>query len=252
MKGLFGFLMGLALGCLALLAPAQVAPALGAPALGAPAPESARESAATADQTPAELERHLAAYVAGARVLLGEGEDGAAACLDADQQRWEQTTRAACAGDAACLRRAILARLATLDSHQPGASRITAFPLPRAPVLVTALPPVAELEDASGGDRNADVPLTVTGQLVHENADIENMGLAIRTPDGRSTVLVPDMDIGSSPTHDALFIALKEDRSEESRGSGATGLYRAEGVKDPASGGFALNHCRFVYRLPGE
>lgn len=217
MKQLFGFLIALVLGWLASTAPAF------AQADGA---------------SVAELNRHLAAYLDGARKALGEDAEGGAACLTQDQKRWELEVRAPCGTDAGCLRRVTLERLAALNALQPGASRITAFPLPKAPVLIAALPPIAEAQGAAAAS-----PFAMTGQLVHENEDIENMGLAIRSAAGRSTVLVPDMDIGSSPTHTALQSALR---------SAPKANYRAEGLLDPATGTFALNQCRFVYRLPGK
>lgn len=213
MKQLFGFLVALVLGWLAFTAPAGA------------------QDAAAMD----ELNRHLAAYLDGARKALGEDAEGGAACLMQNQKQWEREVRAPCRTDAGCLRRVTLERLAVLDALQPGASRITAFPLPRTPALIAALPPIDEAQDAAAA------PFAVTGQLVHESEDIENMGLAIRSAAGRSTVLVPDMDIGSSPTHTALQSALR---------SAPKATYRAEGLLDPATGTFALNQCRFVYRLP--
>lgn len=218
MKGLFGFLIVLVLASCGLIAPvaAQEVPSL------------------------SELNRTLAASLAGARAALGEGADGGAACLAEDQARWELEVRKPCGTDEGCQRRVLLERLAALDGLQPGVSRITAFALPKAPVLVTALPPAQETDGQAAG-QGSGTPFAVTGHLVHESGDIENMGLAIRSAAGRSAVLVLDMDIGNSPTHAALQSAMRSD---------SKGLYRAEGKLDPATGGLARNQCLFVYRLP--
>lgn len=216
MTRLFGFLMALVLASFSLIAPAV-----------------AQEAA---ELTPAELNRHLAASLAGARAALGEGPDGGAACLTQDQQRWELEVRKPCGMDAGCQRRVVLERLAALDGLQPGVSRVKAFELPEGPVLVAALPPAQEAEGQAAG-----TPFAMTGHLVHESGDPENMGLAIRSAAGRSAVLVPDMDIGNSPTHAALQSAMR---------SAPKAIYRAEGRLDPATGGLALNQCLFVYRLP--
>ena len=225
MKGLFGFLIALVLASLG-----QIAPAF------------AQDTAATSPKlTSAELNRYLASYLAGARAALGEGAEGSATCLTQDQKRWELEVRKPCGTDEGCQRRVLLERLAALDALQPGASRITAFRLPKAPVLVTALPPAQQAGGRAAAGLVADTPFAVTGHLVHESADAEKMGLAIRSAAGRSAVLVPDMDIGNSPTHAALQTAMRSDPKAN---------YRAEGTLDPATGGLALSQCLFVYRLP--
>ena len=219
MKGLLGYLIALVLGCLALSAPAVAQDAASLP----------------------ELNHHLVASLAGARTALGEEASGAVSCLAEDQKRWEQEVRVACGSNADCLRRVTLERLAALDGLQPEASRITAFDLPKVPVLVAALPPV---QGAAGQQSlSAGTPFAVIGQLIHEREDEQNMGLAIRSPAGRSVVLVPDMDIGNSPAHRALESAIR---------AGARATYRASGQLDPTTGGLALNHCRFVHQWPGE
>ena len=231
-----GFAVSALLGCLVLLTLAS-APAR-ARALDCNHAAGAVALAVCADDALPELDRLMAAALAGARAALGEGETGGAVCLAEDQDRWEREVRQPCGGSADCLRRVYLERLATLDGLQPGANRITAFDLPDAPVLVTALPPVPEARGQPVGG-----PYALTGQLVHESEDAENMGLAIRSLAGRSTVLVPDMDIGDSPAHAALQSAIK---------AGGDATYRVEGRMNPMTGGFAMNQCRFVYRLPEE
>jgi len=231
MKGLSGFLKTLALGSIALLIHALIAPALFAPAAAAEAPALP------------ELNRHLAAALAGARAALGAEGDGAnaAACLAEDQKRWEQEVRIACGSNADCLRRVTLERLAALDGLQPEASRVTAFDLPKVPVLVTALPPAQNA--ASQHSLSAGTPFAVIGTLIHEQEDAQNMGLAIRSPAGRSVLLVPDTDIGNSPAHTALQSAMRANPDT---------TYRASGQLDPTTGGLALNHCRFIYQWPEE
>lgn len=241
MKGLLGYLVSLVLGLLGLLTLAASPARAGT--LDCDRAAGAVALAVCADDTLTELDRHLAASLAGARAALGEGGNGTggAACLAEDQARWETEVRNPCGGSAYCLRRVYLDRLAALDGLQPEASRVTAFDLPEVAVLVTALPP--EPEDQAAGSQVVGGPYALMGQLMHEREDAQNMGLAIRTLTGRSTVLVPDMDIGNSPAHAALESAIR---------SGSKATYRVEGRMNPATGGFALNQCRFVYRLAGE
>jgi hypothetical protein len=107
--------------------------------------------------------------------------------------------------------------------------------LPQVPVLVTAVPPGGEPASIAGPGAK---PLEIFGQLVHEQNDPNNMGLAIRSQAGPVYVIVLDMDIGDSPTHEALRYSIEKE---------ATGSFIVRGVSN-ADGGFAMDQCRFVYR----
>lgn len=85
----------------------------------------------------------------------------------------------------------------------------------------------------------SDAPTEIVGQLVRENEDIDNLGLAVRNAQGAPYVLVYDMDSGSSPTHDPV-------RPHIRNGTDAT--FRVVDIKAPG-GTFAHDRCRFVYRL---
>lgn len=180
-------------------------------------------------QDLAELEEALERYEAGAAIALRDG----AQCLAADRAAWE-ARRDACA-DVSCRRDAVLERLATLDGLQPGMAALENVALPDVPVLIAAIPPEYEAEGGSGA------PLEREGALVWEQEDIDNMGFAVRDADGAAHVIVPDMDIGNSPNHDSLRALIEA-------GGDQSVLVRGH-VQD---GGFAMDACRLVYRLPGD
>lgn len=96
-------------------------------------------------------------------------------------------------------------------------------------------PPVPGVDSGTTGD----TPMEIVGQLVQENEDINNLGLAVRDAQGASHAFVYDMDIGSSPTHDPV-------RAHIRNGTDAT--FPVVGIKAPA-GTFTHDRCRFVYRL---
>jgi uncharacterized protein len=193
---------------------------------------TASEKTICADPRLSELDEDLARYYEAARLALADG----AKCLASDQHVWIKEVRDACGADQSCLTRAYQYRLATLDGLQPGVTQLH-IDLPAAPVLITAVPP--EREPASSAAPGAGAgSFEATGTLVHEQTDINNMGFAVRSEAGPVHVIVLDMDIGNSPTHESLRYRIEKD-------AGASFIVR--GVK-ARQGGFAMDRCRFVYR----
>ena len=172
---------------------------------------SAAEKQACAEKDRDGLDDLITRWMAAAGPALADG----ARCLEADHQQWHEGVREGCQGDARCEAAAYRRRLRELDT------------------LLTAVPPVTEAANATGG-----APLEVSGALVYEQKGADNMGLAVRDKSGASHVIVLDMDIGSSPTHGAIRAAMR---------SGAKATYVVRGVKTP-DGGFAMDRCRFLWR----
>lgn len=185
---------------------------------------------AVADEL-AKLQDHLDRYVAGARPALYDGVK----CFDDDQRLWMKNVRDACRGETQCLTIALRARLTALHPLQPGAAALGDLEMPGVPTLETVIPPVPGVDSGTTGD----TPMEIVGQLVRENEDIDNLGLAVRDAQSAPHVFVYDMDIGSSPTHDPV-------RAHIRNGTDAT--FRVVGIKAP-SGTLAHDRCRFVYRL---
>lgn len=205
-----------------------------------PAPLAAHAADCASPATPAEkevcadeelhtLDEHLSRYVAGAMAALHDG----AQCFEVDQQQWTEAVRDACGGDRQCQTGEFRRRLAQLHALQPGATAVTNVELPDAPELVTVVPPAPEAESESSGE-----PYEATGRLVWEQEDLNNMGYALRDDDGVH-VIVLDMDLRSSPTHDALRTAIENEAST---------TFRVIGAKS-SEGGFAMDQCRFVWRV---
>lgn len=190
------------------------------------------DKAICGDSKLSDLDEFLGHYYGAARLALGDGAD----CLRDDQRHWIRTVRNPCGANVACLIRAYLTRLATLDGLQPGATQIHTIELPRAPTLALAVPPAPDWAHARD-----DGPLALRGHLVWEHKDINNMGYAVRTKDGHAHVIVLDMNIGKGKSDTALRYLIERDTT-------ATFLVRGRKAKD---GGFAMDRCRFVYRLPG-
>lgn len=175
-------------------------------------PATAAEKEVCADEDLHTLDDMLSRYIAAAMPALRDG----ARCLEADQRQWTESVRDACGGDIKCQAQAFRKRLTELDT------------------LVTAVPPVTEAAIATGGP-----PHEVTGRLIWEQQDVNNMGYAVRTSEGAVHVIVLDMDIGSSPTHDAIRASIASDTSA---------TFTVRGTKSPR-GGFAHDRCRFVWRV---
>ena len=192
--------------------------------------ESTVEKAVCADPALSDLDEYLGRYYSAALEALGDG----ASCLKADQRIWLKTVRNPCGGDSSCLSAAYLARLATLDALQPGASALKNVDLPASPVLLTAIPP--EVDAATPAGMKA---MELRGQLVHEQEDANNMGFAVKPANGAAMAFVYDMSIGNSPSHDIVRGLIE---------GGREGLFMVRGVAT-SEGGFSDGACRFVFRV---
>lgn len=191
------------------------------------------DKAICGDAKLSDLDEYLGRYYEAARIALGDGAD----CLRDDQRHWIRAVRNPCGSNVACLTKAYLKRLATLDGLQPGATQIRTIELPREPTLALAVPPEPNWPHARDGG-----PLALRGHLVWEHKDPDNMGYAVRTKDGHAHVIVLDSDIGNSKNDAALRYLIERN---------TTATYLVRGTK--AKGGdFAMGRCRFVYRLPGQ
>lgn len=188
------------------------------------------EKAICANTGLAELDVYLSRYYAAAQEGLKDG----ASCLKTDQRNWVKKVRNACGKDVACLRKAHLERLAVLDGLQPGASALKNIELPKAAILVAAIPP--EAEAAPGTPSRS---FEASGQLVHEMNDINNMGLAVKGEDGGVDAFVFEISLGDSANHGVVQSLMESE--PQSR-------FLVRGAEGP-EGGFADGACRFVYRL---
>jgi len=203
---------------------------LAAHAADCASPATPAEKEVCADEELHTLGEHMSRYVAGAMAAVHDG----AQCFEVDQQQWTEAVRDACGGDVQCQTAEFRRRLAQLHALQPGATALTGMDLPDdVPELVTVVPPAPEAPDESTGE-----PFEATGRLVWEQEDVNNMGYALRNDDGVH-VIVLDMDLSASPTHDALRTAIENE---------ASATFRVIGTKSP-EGGFAMNQCRFVWRV---
>jgi len=166
-----------------------------------------------------DLEALLERFYLGAKVALAEN----ASCLEADQQAWQRTLKAC--KDPACVRRAQLERLATLQALQesvPGG-----LDLPAVPQLLWAISPAGE--GKSGG-----VPLQVEGRLAYSGG-----GYYLREDSGKSTLLVDDLSLrGTTSAQMAEIRAASRDARLMARGMLAAGP------------GFDPRNCVFLYVLP--
>jgi len=165
-----------------------------------------------------DLEALLERFYLGAKVALAEN----ASCLEADQQAWQRTLKAC--KDPACVSRAQLERLATLQALQesvPGG-----LDLPAVPQLLWAISPAGE--GKSGG-----VPLQVEGRLAYSG------GYYLREDSGKSTLLVDDLSLrGTTSAQMAEIRAASRDARLMARGMLAAGP------------GFDPRNCVFLYVLP--
>lgn len=191
--------------------------------------KSKPEKALCADPLVSRLDDDLARYYA----VAIEGLQDGANCLKADQRRWVKTVRDGCGSNATCLKTAYLERLGSLDGLQPGASAIKDIKLPAVPTLVAAIPP-----ESDAGASHATQSLSVTGTLLHEQADANQMGLAIKPAGGQARAFVLDMSIGNSLNHETVRNLIDTEPN---------GLFQVRGLAT-AEGDFADDRCRFVYR----
>jgi hypothetical protein len=157
-------------------------------------------------------------FYLGAKVALAEN----ASCLEADQQAWQRTVKAC--KDPECLKRAHLARLATLQALQESVP--SGLDLPEVPQLLWAISPAGE--GKSGG-----VPLQVEGRLTY------GAGYFLREDNGKSFLLVDDLSLrGSTPEQLAKIRAESRDARLMARGTLGAGP------------GFDPRNCVFLYVLP--
>jgi uncharacterized protein len=190
------------------------------------------EKAICADQELSVLDEYLGRYYAGA---LEAAKDGAS-CVKADQKAWVKRARDVCGAKTSCLTDAYLNRLSTLSGLQPGMNLVEIVDLPRAPTLMAVIPPEADFPPSK-----AKAPLEMTGELLWEQADLMNMGYAVKPANGPAQAFVLDMSIGNSPAHDLVKYFI--DRTPKPQ-------YQVRGMKDDAADGFATGECRFVYEMP--
>jgi hypothetical protein len=165
------------------------------------------------------LEELVERFYLGARVALAEN----ASCLEADQQAWQRSLKAC--KDPACLARARLARIATLQALQesvPGG-----LDLPEVPQLLWAISP-------AGAARSGGVPLQAEGRLAHDGG-----GYSLHAEGGKTTLLADDLSLrGSTPEQLAKIRAESRDARLMARGMAGE---RA---------GFDPGNCVFLYVLP--
>ena len=176
------------------------------------------------------LDEHLGRYYSAARSALKSADS----CLVSDQRNWLRTQRDAC-GDAGCLRKVYLQRLAELDPLQPGATRIRNIELPAVKALVWIVPP-AQDKVAAPVNKNAK-PLIAQGTLLNEVSNGD--GYVLRARDGKRTLVVPLMFL-EGPTTDTLASLAK-----------VGGQYELQGYAEASGDGsahFAPSRCVFVYR----
>ena len=176
------------------------------------------------------LDEHLGRYYSAARSALKSADS----CLVSDQRNWLRTQRDVC-GDAGCLRKVYLQRLAELDPVQPGATRIRNIELPAVKALVWIVPP-AQDKVAAPVNKNAK-PLVAHGTLLNEVSSGD--GYVLRTKDGKRTLVVPLMFL-EGPTTDTLASLTK-----------LGGQYELHGYAEVSGDGsahFAPSRCVFVYR----
>lgn len=189
------------------------------------------EKAICADPLLSDLDENLGHYYGGAAETLRDG----ASCLKADQRVWVKTVRDACGAKTACLKDAYLNRLGALDNLQPGVTQLKNIDLPNVPVMITAIPAAADTVPGKPGK-----PLRISGKIVYEMNDINNMGFAVKPEGGKAAAFIFEIDLDSSPTHAAVRSITEQ-----------TGNARFEvrGFSTP-EGGFDDAQCRYVYLLP--
>ena len=161
-----------------------------------------------------DLEALVERFYLGAKVTLAEN----ASCLESDQQSWQRSLKAC--KDAACLKRARLERLATLQALQESVPRELDLP-PEVPQLLWAIAP-------SGEARTGGTPLQVEGRLEYRG------GYYLGT-----TLLVDDLSLRGASA----------EQLPEIRNASRDARLMARGIA--AEGGrFDPRQCVFLYVLP--
>jgi uncharacterized protein len=189
------------------------------------------EKAVCSDPKLSQFDEDLNRYYTTALDALKDG----ASCLKSDERAWVKAVRDKCGPKADCLSNGYLGRLATLDSLQPGMSAIKYVELPTAPSLIAAIPP--ETEPVPSHSKKT---FEMSGHLVHEASDKNNMGYAVKPAKGAARAFVYDMSIGNSANHQIVADAIAQE---------PTSRFMVRGTLAD-DGGFADDKCRFVYRLP--
>jgi uncharacterized protein len=189
------------------------------------------EKAICADPKLSQFDEDLNRYYTTALDALKDG----ASCLKSDERVWVKAVRDKCGPKTDCLTKAYLGRLATLDGLQPGMSTVKYVELPAAPSLIAAIPPEAEPVPS-----HSKKTFEMSGHLVHEASDQNNMGYAVKPSKGAVRAFVYDMSIGNSVNHQFVADAIAQD---------PTSRFMVRGTLAD-DGGFADDKCRFVYRLP--
>jgi hypothetical protein len=165
-----------------------------------------------------DLEALVERFHLGARAALAEN----AVCLESDQQAWQRGVKAC--KDAACLKRAQLARLATLQALQesvPGG-----LDLPEVPQLLWAIAP-------EGTPKSGGVPLQVEGRLTYSG------GYHLRADDGKTWLLVDDFSLRGTTA----------EQLPEIRAASRDARLMARGIAGEGAG-FDPRQCVFLYVLP--
>jgi uncharacterized protein len=189
------------------------------------------EQAICADPSLSDLDEYLGRYYGGAAQTLNDG----ASCLKAEQRVWVKTVRDACGTNTACLKDVYLKRLGALDGLQPGVTKLKNVELPGVPMMITAIPAAADTVAGKPGK-----PIRISGKIIHEMNDLDTMGYAVKPEGGKAAAFIFDMDLGSSPTHEAV-------RALAAQPGGARYEVRGFATRD---GGFDDAQCRYVYLLP--
>ncbi|UJW83895.1 hypothetical protein [Devosia sp. SL43] len=166
----------------------------------------------------------------------------AAQCFAADNARWRDAARVACAGDA-CVNALYADRMSSLLVFVPEAETVEGVDFVTTPQLVAVIAP--EFETAEPADPERAPDFEARGMLLQASEDINHMGLALKDARGRDLVLVQEMDIGNQPGH-ALVIGLIDGEPQQEFLVRGGGVISADG--EPKD--FASNQCRFVYRMP--
>jgi hypothetical protein len=168
-----------------------------------------------------DLEALVQRFYLGAKVALAEN----AACLDSDQEAWQRGLKAC--KDEACVKRARLERLATLQALQESVP--AGLDLPDVPQLLWVISP-------SGEPRTAGAALQVEGRLEYRG------GYYLRGEGGRSTLLVDDASLRGATA----------EQLPEIRSASRDALLMARGIAGDEGGkaGFDGRSCVFLYVLP--
>jgi len=172
-------------------------------------------AALSATAAEPELQALVERFYLGAKVSLAEN----ASCLDADQHAWQRGLKAC--RDEACLKRAYLERLATLQALQES--------VPRG----LDLPAVPQLLWTAGEPRPGGTPLQVEGRLEYRG------GYYLRGDGGKSHLLVDDLSLRGASS----------EQLREIRNASRDARFMARGIA-AGEGGFDPKSCVFLYVLP--